>query len=186
MLVSRSSRHCRRLITSSKGSGCGIALRIRHENRGYPQTHHWHNLPLPTITIFKHDSVCHNVCNVAAEMLASSTCRLGTRWSADPTQMCNVSLLRRVFKHTYPRAHPHTHTSCCCIPPLPQIVKQLRNAETRWMYDATAPPARPCQRCIKRGMADKCTEGHRKKAKYLYDEAELGEEQILYRRYAIT
>lgn len=35
--------------------------------------------------------------------------------------------------------------------------------------------ARPCQRCIKRGMADKCTEGHRKKAKYLLDELELGQ-----------
>ncbi|KAH9858752.1 hypothetical protein C2E23DRAFT_18153 [Lenzites betulinus] len=33
--------------------------------------------------------------------------------------------------------------------------------------------ARPCQRCIKRGMADNCTEGHRKKAKYLLDEEEL-------------
>lgn len=34
--------------------------------------------------------------------------------------------------------------------------------------------ARPCQRCIKRGIADNCTEGHRKKAKYLLDEEELG------------
>ncbi|KAJ3521629.1 hypothetical protein NM688_g8993 [Phlebia brevispora] len=33
--------------------------------------------------------------------------------------------------------------------------------------------ARPCQRCIKRGMADNCTEGHRKKAKYLLDDEEL-------------
>lgn len=35
-------------------------------------------------------------------------------------------------------------------------------------------PARPCQRCIKRGIADNCTEGHRKKAKYLLDDDELG------------
>lgn len=35
--------------------------------------------------------------------------------------------------------------------------------------------ARPCQRCVKRGMAEKCTEGHRKKAKYLLDDAELGQ-----------
>jgi hypothetical protein len=35
-------------------------------------------------------------------------------------------------------------------------------------------PARPCQRCVKRGLADNCTEGHRKKAKYLLDEEELG------------
>ncbi|KAF8210550.1 hypothetical protein K438DRAFT_1753207 [Mycena galopus ATCC 62051] len=33
--------------------------------------------------------------------------------------------------------------------------------------------ARPCQRCVKRGIADNCTEGHRKKAKYLLDEEEL-------------
>ena len=34
--------------------------------------------------------------------------------------------------------------------------------------------ARPCQRCVKRGIADTCTEGHRKRAKYLLDEEELG------------
>ncbi|KAG8213583.1 hypothetical protein J3R82DRAFT_10251 [Butyriboletus roseoflavus] len=33
--------------------------------------------------------------------------------------------------------------------------------------------ARPCQRCIKRGMAGSCVEGHRKKAKYLLDDEEL-------------
>jgi len=33
--------------------------------------------------------------------------------------------------------------------------------------------ARPCQRCIKRGIASTCTEGHRKKAKYLLDDDEL-------------
>jgi hypothetical protein len=35
-------------------------------------------------------------------------------------------------------------------------------------------PARPCQRCLKRGMADSCVEGQRKKAKYLLDVEELG------------
>lgn len=34
--------------------------------------------------------------------------------------------------------------------------------------------ARPCQRCVKRGIANNCTEGHRKKAKYLLDDNELG------------
>jgi hypothetical protein len=33
--------------------------------------------------------------------------------------------------------------------------------------------ARPCQRCVKRGIASTCTEGHRKKAKYLLDDDEL-------------
>ncbi|KAK7053456.1 Transcriptional regulator of nonfermentable carbon utilization [Paramarasmius palmivorus] len=33
--------------------------------------------------------------------------------------------------------------------------------------------ARPCDRCIKRGIAANCTEGHRKKAKYLLDDDEL-------------
>ncbi|KAF5322825.1 hypothetical protein D9619_002031 [Psilocybe cf. subviscida] len=37
----------------------------------------------------------------------------------------------------------------------------------------TCDDSRPCQRCIKRGFADNCTEGHRKKAKYLLDEEEL-------------
>lgn len=39
--------------------------------------------------------------------------------------------------------------------------------------------ARPCQRCTKRGMADQCTEGHRKKAKYLLDDGELGKDLYL-------
>jgi hypothetical protein len=29
-------------------------------------------------------------------------------------------------------------------------------------------------RCVKRGIGDNCTEGHRKKAKYLLDDEELG------------
>ncbi|PPR05830.1 hypothetical protein CVT26_010110 [Gymnopilus dilepis] len=37
----------------------------------------------------------------------------------------------------------------------------------------TCDDSRPCQRCIKRGFANNCTEGHRKKAKYLLDEDEL-------------
>ncbi|TFK44383.1 hypothetical protein BDQ12DRAFT_593976 [Crucibulum laeve] len=37
----------------------------------------------------------------------------------------------------------------------------------------TCDDSRPCQRCIKRGIASNCTEGHRKKAKYLLDEEEL-------------
>ncbi|THH15134.1 hypothetical protein EW146_g5291 [Bondarzewia mesenterica] len=39
-----------------------------------------------------------------------------------------------------------------------------------WSHDTLA---RPCQRCIKRGIAETCTEGHRKRAKYLLDEEEL-------------
>ncbi|TFY64090.1 hypothetical protein EVJ58_g2844 [Rhodofomes roseus] len=37
----------------------------------------------------------------------------------------------------------------------------------------TCDDARPCQRCVKRGMADQCMEGRRKKAKYLLDAEEL-------------
>ncbi|KAF9231455.1 hypothetical protein BU15DRAFT_56102 [Melanogaster broomeanus] len=37
----------------------------------------------------------------------------------------------------------------------------------------TCDDSRPCQRCIKRGMAGSCVEGHRKKAKYLLDDDEL-------------
>ncbi|KAI0063620.1 hypothetical protein BV25DRAFT_1801796 [Artomyces pyxidatus] len=37
----------------------------------------------------------------------------------------------------------------------------------------TCDDSRPCQRCTKRGMADTCVEGHRKRAKYLLDEEEL-------------
>jgi len=43
--------------------------------------------------------------------------------------------------------------------------------------------ARPCQRCVKRGFANNCTEGHRKKAKYLLDEEELGTFVIIGNRF---
>jgi len=45
--------------------------------------------------------------------------------------------------------------------------------------------ARPCQRCIKRGIADNCIEGHRKKAKYLLDEEELGTFLVFFPCYCI-
>lgn len=35
--------------------------------------------------------------------------------------------------------------------------------------------ARPCGRCIKRGLEDTCQDGKRKKAKYLQDYADEGE-----------
>ncbi|KZT62074.1 hypothetical protein CALCODRAFT_426792 [Calocera cornea HHB12733] len=37
----------------------------------------------------------------------------------------------------------------------------------------TCDDARPCQRCVKKGCADQCIEGHRKKAKYLLEDEEL-------------
>lgn len=37
----------------------------------------------------------------------------------------------------------------------------------------TCNDSRPCQRCIKKGIADSCIEGHRKKAKYLLSDDEL-------------
>ncbi|TFY58137.1 hypothetical protein EVG20_g8271 [Dentipellis fragilis] len=37
----------------------------------------------------------------------------------------------------------------------------------------TCDDSRPCQRCTKRGIADTCVEGHRKRAKYLLDDEEL-------------
>ncbi|KAJ1027111.1 hypothetical protein NDA18_003127 [Ustilago nuda] len=39
----------------------------------------------------------------------------------------------------------------------------------------TCDDSRPCQRCVKKGLADSCTDGHRKKAKYLLDDDELEE-----------
>ncbi|KAJ7091207.1 hypothetical protein C8R44DRAFT_647623 [Mycena epipterygia] len=37
----------------------------------------------------------------------------------------------------------------------------------------TCDDSRPCQRCVKRGIGANCTEGHRKRAKYLLDEEEI-------------
>ena len=39
----------------------------------------------------------------------------------------------------------------------------------------TCDDARPCARCVKKGLADSCTDGFRKKAKYLLDDEELEE-----------
>lgn len=59
----------------------------------------------------------------------------------------------------------------------PAMTVSLACASPSWWHAHLTPhhfTARPCQRCIKRGFADNCTEGHRKKAKYLLDEEELG------------
>ncbi|PWN35472.1 uncharacterized protein FA14DRAFT_114751, partial [Meira miltonrushii] len=37
----------------------------------------------------------------------------------------------------------------------------------------TCDDSRPCERCVKKGLADTCTDGARKKAKYLLDDDEL-------------
>ncbi|UZJ52546.1 hypothetical protein CBS101457_001866 [Exobasidium rhododendri] len=37
----------------------------------------------------------------------------------------------------------------------------------------TCDDSRPCERCVKKGLADTCTDGARKKAKYLLDEEEI-------------
>uniref|UniRef100_V5EBR7 Transcription activator of gluconeogenesis ERT1 n=1 Tax=Kalmanozyma brasiliensis (strain GHG001) TaxID=1365824 RepID=V5EBR7_KALBG len=39
----------------------------------------------------------------------------------------------------------------------------------------TCDDSRPCIRCVKKGLADSCMDGHRKKAKYLLDDDELEE-----------
>lgn len=33
--------------------------------------------------------------------------------------------------------------------------------------------ARPCQRCIRKGLGDQCVDGYRKKAKYLLEEDDI-------------
>lgn len=42
------------------------------------------------------------------------------------------------------------------------------------LFQAYLCAARPCQRCVKRSLQDSCTDGVRKKAKYLLDDEELG------------
>lgn len=41
-----------------------------------------------------------------------------------------------------------------------------------WVSQLTL-TARPCQRCIRKGLADQCVDGYRKKAKYLLEEDEI-------------
>lgn len=67
-----------------------------------------------------------------------------------------------------------TCDDCTCLSPPPAVDALFLS----YLYLSNI--ARPCQRCIKRGLADKCTEGLRKKAKYLLDEEELGTSHELY------
>ncbi|KAG9127489.1 Transcriptional regulator of nonfermentable carbon utilization [Ceratobasidium sp. 392] len=53
--------------------------------------------------------------------------------------------------------------------------KKKKASAIRSRAHLTCDDARPCMRCVKRGIGDNCTEGHRKKAKYLLDEEELEE-----------
>jgi hypothetical protein len=59
-------------------------------------------------------------------------------------------------------------------PILHVMIVSFTSCPSFYRFCLTSCTARPCQRCIKRGLADTCTEGHRKKAKYLLDEDELG------------
>lgn len=49
------------------------------------------------------------------------------------------------------------------------IVKLKLNLKLLHLILTCSPLARPCQRCIKRNLATSCTDGARKKAKYLQD-----------------
>lgn len=75
------------------------------------------------------------------------------------------------------------HARASFLTPIAITMDTIRSSSTpfitldsRWFLQlySLGFAARPCQRCIKRGMADNCTEGHRKKAKYLLDDEELG------------
>ncbi|KDN49251.1 hypothetical protein K437DRAFT_255383 [Tilletiaria anomala UBC 951] len=46
----------------------------------------------------------------------------------------------------------------------------------------TCDESRPCQRCIKKGLADTCHDGTRKKAKYLLEDDELDKQEALRQR----
>ena len=81
---------------------------------------------------------------------------------------------RRVFRRC-PILVPPTHTSSYLIQRYAALVYPSLTRPLRRPVLISDTSARPCQRCIKRGMADNCTEGHRKKAKYLLDEEELGQ-----------
>jgi len=62
--------------------------------------------------------------------------------------------------------------SCSAFQPSAQVFRVC--SRHGWFFFSRY-TARPCQRCIKRGMPTDCVEGHRKKAKYLLDDEELGQ-----------
>ncbi|CCO27084.1 Transcription activator of gluconeogenesis ERT1 [Rhizoctonia solani AG-1 IB] len=73
---------------------------------------------------------------------------------------------------------PSAETSRAASPaqenPAPKKKKANRACFHCQKAHLTCDDARPCMRCVKRGIGDNCTEGHRKKAKYLLDDEELG------------
>ncbi|EUC64286.1 transcription activator of gluconeogenesis ERT1 protein, partial [Rhizoctonia solani AG-3 Rhs1AP] len=74
---------------------------------------------------------------------------------------------------------PSSETSRAASPaqetPAPKKKKANRACFHCQKAHLTCDDARPCMRCVKRGIGDNCTEGHRKKAKYLLDDEELEE-----------
>lgn len=74
---------------------------------------------------------------------------------------------------------PSAETSRAASPaqetPAPKKKKANRACFHCQKAHLTCDDARPCMRCVKRGIGDNCTEGHRKKAKYLLDDEELEE-----------
>ncbi|KAJ1304532.1 hypothetical protein OPQ81_005673 [Rhizoctonia solani] len=69
---------------------------------------------------------------------------------------------------------PSAETSRAASPAQETPAPKKKKGEPRKAH-LTCDDARPCMRCVKRGIGDNCTEGHRKKAKYLLDEDELEE-----------
>lgn len=55
---------------------------------------------------------------------------------------------------------------------LTQCHKTDEKIDLKISFESTA---RPCERCVKKGLANTCTDGARKKAKYLLDEDEICE-----------
>lgn len=82
-----------------------------------------------------------------------------------------ITARRRTLLATTVSANSRTYPPSRTMHSTLHGVVDPHNYFTHLTYTFTA---RPCQRCVKRGFADNCTEGHRKKAKYLLDDEELG------------
>ncbi|KAG8810989.1 Transcriptional regulator of nonfermentable carbon utilization [Serendipita sp. 399] len=115
------------------------------------------------------------------EHLLSSESRLSTASSTsppttpgnDPLTKITKTLKRKRPSFSGPASSSGSVPATSTTTDAPKKKKATRACLNCQRAHLTCNDDRPCQRCVKKGIADSCTEGHRKKAKYLLDDEEL-------------
>ncbi|PWN43409.1 hypothetical protein IE81DRAFT_312219 [Ceraceosorus guamensis] len=120
----------------------------------------------------------------------SSQLKVGPSGSTNPSKPVKLNV---PFKHPVPNpsvtaskgnaqlksAAPAAAAAATATAQVPSTANKRRKANRACSAcqkaHLTCDDSRPCQRCVKKGIADTCTDGARKKAKYLLDDDELCE-----------